>query len=388
MHMRTSSRAVILVEDPGAANYAGELPEVLESRGIRATLLAHGPAVEFLERRTSSAFCVAEDTDPEALLDRFRPSLVVIGTSENPRSPALALVRACEGRGIATLGVVDSPASSTHRFRGLTSDPLAYAPDWILVPDLWTRSHYVELGHPEGRVVACGHPHYDFVRAFGEKTRASQPRLRESLYPEAPPERRVVVFAADLSTGLDPAEYRRSSQYTLTGRGESTGRTEIVLEEFLDAMSPYRDRVHCVLRLHPKHDIAELQEYADEFDQVSQSEPSLDVIVGADAAVGMTTMLLVEALLLKRPTLSIVPREIERGWLATTHYELTPCVTTRPSVSEAVTRLLEGSQLPDDRRVEAVLPRDSLTRAADAIVQALADGAVTSGSESGRRRGS
>lgn len=372
--MRSSTPAVLFVEDPGAANFAAELPEVLKPRGISATLLASGPAVEFLERRTSSPFTVAEEIDPEAILESLRPSLVVVGTSENPRSPALALVRACEERGIPTIGIVDSPAASEHRFRGTTSDPLAHAPDWILVPDLWTRSHYVELGHPAQRVVSCGHPHYDFVREFGEKTRTSQAQIRASVYPQARPERRIVVFAADLSTGLDPAEYRRSPEYTLTGRGESTGRTEVVLEEFLDALSPHRDGTHCVMRLHPKHELAELQAYVEEFDQVSQAEPSLDVIVGADAVVGMTTMLLVEALLLRRQTLSIVPREIERGWLATTQYELTPCVTTRPAVRDEVARLVEGTPVPDDRRLEVVLPRDSLARTADAIVQALVDG--------------
>jgi hypothetical protein len=377
------SHAIVFVEDPGAANQAAELPEALEKRGLRTTLLAYGPAVEFLELRASSPFTAAEEAEAEAILERYRPALVVVGTSENPRSPALDLVRASAERGIPTVGIVDSPASSAQRFRGTTSDPLAYAPDWILVPDAWTKSHYVGLGHPEGRVVACGHPHYDFVRAFGEKTRDSQARIRAELFPEAAPGRRVVVFAADLSTGLDPAAYRRSPEYTLTGRGENTGRTEIVLEEFLDAVSPFRDRAHCVMRLHPKHEGAELEAYVDEFDQVSQAEPSLDVIVGADAAVGMTTMLLVEALLLGRPTLSIVPREIERGWLATTQYELTPCVTTRPAVRAEVARLIEEAPLPDDGRVELVLPRDSLARTADAIVHALADGSPGSAGGAG-----
>lgn len=372
--MPASSRAVVLVEDPGAANYAAELPEALGTRGVDATLLAIGPALEFLERRGSAPFADAGDADPEAILERHRPSLVVVGTSENPRSPTLELVRVCRERGIPTVGIVDSPAASELRFRGTTSDPLAYAPDWILVPDPWTKSHYVDLGHPEARVVACGHPHYDFVRAFGERTREAQAQIRAAIFPAAAPERRIVVFAADLSTGLDPADYRRSPEYTLDGRGESTGRTEVVLEEFLDAMAPHRDRTHCVMRLHPKHDVADLQAYVGEFDQVSQAEPSLDVLVGADAAVGMTTMLLIEALLLRRPTLSIVPRELERGWIATTQYGLTPCVSTRSAVREEVARLVEGAPLPDEERVEAVLPRDSLARTADAIVGALSAG--------------
>lgn len=370
--MTASSSAVVFVEDPGAANYAAELPEALKARGVDAALLAYGPAVEFLERRTSSPFTAVDDADPDALLERHQPDIVVVGTSENPRSPALVLVQAAAERGILSVGIVDSPASSAHRFRGTTSDPLAFAPDWILVPDPWARSHYVELGHTEERVVACGHPHYDFVRAYGEQARAKQAQLRAALYPAAPADRRIVVFAADLSTGLDPAEFRRSPAYTLTGRGESTGRTEVVLEEFLDAVPPYRERVHCVLRLHPKHHLAELRDYAREFDQVSQAEPSLDVLVGADAAVGMTTMLLIEALLLRRPTLSIVPRELERGWLATTRYELTPCATTRAAVRDGVAQLVEGAPLPDEERVEAVLPSDSLARTADAIVGALA----------------
>ncbi len=369
--MKALPRAVVLVEDPGAANYAAELPEVLEARGVETSLLAFGPAVEFLERRTSSDFTALDDAGADTILDRFGPSLVVVGTSENPHSPTFDLVHASAERQIPTVGIVDSPAASAQRFRGATSDPLAHAPDWILVPDSWTESHYVELGHPEQRVVACGHPHYDFVRAFGDETRSSRAQIRTRLFPDASPERKIVVFAADLSTGLDPADYRRSPQYTLTGRGQSTGRTEIVLEEFLDALSPFRDRTHCVMRLHPKLDAAELQAYLGEFDQISQAEPSLDVIVGADAAAGMTTMLLIEALLLRTPTLSIVPREIERGWLATTHYGLTPCVTTRAAVRDEVARLVEGASLPDARRVEAVLPRDSLVRTADALLRAL-----------------
>src|SRR5436309_2738893 len=84
-------------------------------------------------------------------------------------------------------------------------------------------------------------------------------------------------LGAELSTGLDPTEYQRSAQYSLDGWGTSTGRTEIVLEEFLDAVAMQDHRPFCVLRLHPKNDISQFTAYLPEFDQVSQRERGLEV---------------------------------------------------------------------------------------------------------------
>jgi hypothetical protein len=298
---------------------------------------------------------------------------LVIGTSEDARTPGLEMVDRCAERGVPTVGVVDSPIAASHRFRGKSSEPLTHAPDWLLVPDAWTVSQYVALGYPRGRVVACGHPHWDFVRAFGEEMRGAQRDLRTMLYPEAPETRPILLFAAELSTGLDPREWRRSAEYTLTGRGHSAGRTEIVMEEFLDAVGRLPERPFCVLRLHPKNELQQFKAYLTEFDQVSQAEYPLEVLLGADAVVGMTTILLLEAVLLGRPTLSVVPRECEREWLVVTRSGLIPCATIRTRVERHIARLLAERPVPSPAVTSKLLPYGSLDRATRAIVAALAE---------------
>jgi hypothetical protein len=54
---------------------------------------------------------------------------------------------------ILSVGVVDAFGNTDHRFRGRTDDPLAYMPDWLLVPDEWTKAAYVALGYPQERTI-------------------------------------------------------------------------------------------------------------------------------------------------------------------------------------------------------------------------------------------
>ena len=348
-------------------NFIADLPPVLATRGVSAVVIAAGPARRYLARRGNTGFVEATGDDAETIIARYTPALVVLGTSENPQSLAFGLEASCMKRGIPTVGAVDSPAAAAQRFRGESSDPLAHAPDWLLVPDRWTALQYEQVGYPHERIVVCGHPHHDFVRGAGERLGRAKPPVRHSVYPYAPDGSRILVFAAELSTGLDPADYRRGQAYTLDGRGESAGRTEIVMEEFLDAASLLTPRPYCVLRLHPKNDVVQFAAYIPEFQQVSQDEPALEVIAGSDGVVGMTTMLLVEAVLLGKPTLSILPRELEREWLVTTHFGLTPCATDRAQVRAEVARLAAEGPVAEPSQVAEILGTGSLERAADAI---------------------
>lgn len=362
---------IIFVEDPGAANYVAGFPIVLSRLGIDATIVTAGIAESYLAQRGADGVVTAGGLGAEEILDRFQPSLVVVGTSGNAETVGLELVRECSARKIPTVGVVDTSASAAHRFRGLSENPLAHAPDLLLVPDRWTATLYIELGYPRGQLVICGHPHYDYVRAAGTRLRPRAGGIRRSLYPDAPADSHVVVFAGEMTEGLDPREYRRSQSYTLFGYGESTTRGEVVLEEFLDAIALREPRPYCVLRIHPKNQAGDFAPYLAAFQQISRSENALEVIVGADAVVGMTTMLQVESVLLGTPTLSIIPRSLEKGWLVTTQLGLTPCATTREQVQTEIDRLLGNPAVPDRATVEDSLPSGALERATDAIRRLL-----------------
>lgn len=337
---------LIFIEDPGAINYLAEIPATLTERGYRNKLLADGSAIEYLAKRSIAHEIVEHPTSADRILASIRPRLLIVGTSENPDTLGLALIVSARSAEIESVGVVDAQANAAYRFRGHSDSPLTYAPDWMLVPDTWTKEAYFSLGYPPERLVICGHPHYDYVHAMGKRlAQEDQKVLRRSLLPRAQDDQRVIMFLAEVSTGLNPQQYKRSPDYTLTGKGTSTGRTEIVLEEFLDAVQLIKPRPYLVLRLHPKNTVDEFAEYLNEFNQVSKDEPPLELVYVADLVVGMTTMLLFEAALMGRPTLSIVPRVVERDWLPSIRMGITPCAMTRRDLMENLPHCLTADRL-------------------------------------------
>lgn len=338
------------VEDPGAANCAAELPDALDVRGWRAELFADGHASAYLlSRRTGFTPWTIERTAVQRIAER-QPRAVVVGTSENPDSPGLALIRVARSYGIPSVGLVDAASNAAHRFRGRSEEPLHSAPDWLVVPDEATRRAYLDLGFPDSQIVLCGHPHYDWVVAarLGLEQRGCD-AVRRSVFPGVRANQKVVVFAAELSSGLGAEQFRRNSEYTLHGDGSSDLRTDVVLQEFLQALEKIPPRPYLVLRLHPKNRPEEFAAYSQRFDAISSGGNTLEVVFAADLVVGMTTMLLLEACLLGRPALSVIPRSTEMDWQPAIGMGLLPCVWTRDTLHHALREALGGRLFPAQR---------------------------------------
>jgi hypothetical protein len=342
-------KVLVFVEDPGAANYALPLLAPLD-----AALWTAPALLPYLEARGVHPAQVIEgptaDLPPET-------ELLLVGTSENLQTAAHDLVRQAKARGIPSVGMIDFPANAAARFRGETRDPLAHAPEWLLVTDDGTARHYEELGFPADKIGRVGHPHFDTVLALREKLeQEGVAAVRRRLLPEVPDGQKLVVFLSEISGGLDPEQYRWSPEYTLDGRGGRDDRTGIVIEAFLDVSATLSPRPYRLLRLHPKNTCEEFGALLDEFDGISQAGTPLEMVFACDLVCGMTTMLLYEAALLGRPTLAILPRAVEGAWLPTIASGVTPAAITRPALSRMLPALLNAGQ-GNDLRPEASLPR-------------------------------
>jgi hypothetical protein len=139
--------------------------------------------------------------------------------------------------------------------------------DWILVPDDWTRDEFIRIGASPDQTLVCGHPHYDYVLSLSRTwTAKDRAQMRETLLPGLRNHQRVVVFLSEGSEGLRRLSPPPStSEYTLQGRGNRTGRTEIIIEEFLEAVQTLPQRPYLVLRLHPKDRPDDFRVYAADF---------------------------------------------------------------------------------------------------------------------------
>lgn len=363
-----SNDILLYVEDPGAANFAAELPASLAKQGWDVIFFADGFASSYLLQRGVKSSPVPDSISAQDLLMRERPRLVIVGTSENPDTFGFELVLASRRLGIMSVGVIDSVGNAEYRFRGRTDNPLQYAPDWLIVPDQWTKDVYVALTYPLKNIAVCGHPHYD--RVFGIKKsldEENKSELKKKLFPACTSDRQIVVFVSEISTGLNPDQYKKSSEYTLLGHGDRSERTAIVLQEFLDVVNTVQPKPYLVLRMHPKNTAEEMAPFLQDFDQLSQHEPALRVVYAADLVVGMTTMLLQEAAIMGKQTLSIVPRAIEACSLQTIRAGITACVTTRKELSCLLPNVLKDPKIITGDVIDSFFPSGSLCKTTEFI---------------------
>lgn len=359
---------LIFVEDPGAANYVHQLPGALSARNINVKLLTRGIAGQYLEQFKVHSETISENITALQVLERYIPAVLVTGSAENPDSMGLKLIEAARLKQIVSVGVIDAGINAEYRFRGTTNDALHYAPDWLLVPDEWTANRFALLGYKKERLLVCGHPRYDYVRSAANKlSKKDLNKLKKRIFPGWTHSRPVWLFAAEISTGCDPGQFQYSNEYTLRGSGRYTDRTRIILEEFLDSLSILDERPYLVLRLHPKNTIEEFREFADYFDQVSKEENVLEMIYGSDVIVGMTSMLLMEAVLMEKQTLSIVPRAVEKEWLPSIRKGITPCVTTRDELNGIIKKMLSIEKNPEHIKSSKLVVEGSLKRVLELI---------------------
>ena len=366
---------LIFVEDPGPALYAAPIPQALGEKGWQSIIYAAGLAQDALRQRKIPFMPAQAGLTAEDLIREVKPKLLLTGTSENPDSLGLQLIRAAREATIPTAAFIDARVNAAFRFRGRREQPLAYAPEWIVVPDEWTKDEFVRIGAMPERTVVCGHPQHDHVLALSRTWTASNlEAFRRRLLPGLATGQQVVVFVSEGSERVPLLSLIPSvDQYSLKGRGDRMGRTEIVIEEFLMAVEDLPERPYLVLRLHPKDHQDDFQSYEADFDHMDHGSPPLELVFCADLVVGLTSMLLLEAALLGKQTLSILPRAEERLWLPTAQHGITPCVMDRPGLTRALQKLLQNGG-PPQQESRSWAPEGSLMRLVDLVGRILASG--------------
>lgn len=326
---------VFFLEDPGAVNFSYLLLEKFALIGINILLIADRQAQKILEAKNISYIPLKEQHLKSEFFILNNIKVLLTGTSENKSSPAFSFIKIARNLKIYTVGIVDGAGSHEERFKGLTNSSLYWVTDWLIVPDLTTQQLYAQLGFAVEKIKVLNHPQYEWIRSNAKKwSRKDIQQQRKLLLPNSG-NRKVIIFISELSDGLNSNSYRRSEDYSLLGKPEHEGRTEIVLDEFLLCVNQISPRPYLILRKHPKQDKLDLEEYISYFDFVSQVEDPLEIVNTADLVVGMTSSLLMEAYYLGKPVLSIVPQKREKLYLGDLSDKI-PSLYTRDLISEGL----------------------------------------------------
>ncbi len=302
---------VIVVEDPGAANFIQYFPEIFSNLNINTIIFSLNLASKFLKERNIDCIPV-NDFD---LLDRvvkLHPDVLIIGTSDNRDSQVLALIDVADNHSIPTLGVIDSIMSYQFRFSGRTDNALEYAPDWLFVPNEETHRCYAKLGFPEDKIFMVGHPRYmDVVKKKADFDSRGCAFYRNKLLPKKCSNRFVIFFVAEPEVPIE-------NQSNIVGQFDlfnSDERCYVALNSLVRACQNKFPDAFIILRLHPKNRPSEFEEFKSSIGIISSEKDPLPLVYASDLVVGMTSSLMVESLILNKPVISIISRENDRNEL-------------------------------------------------------------------------
>ncbi len=248
---------------------------------------------------------------------------------------------ACKELNIPSVGAIDGPGSPSFRYRGDSNDPFTHAPNYILVSDDFTKNLYVNEGYKKTNIIVVGHPSYNVIKQKKLKfDKKGCYYFRKKYFPYFDESKPILIFLSELSSGLNKSDFIKSSNYTLEGRGKSQDRTRIVLEEVIEVVKKFKNKPYLVLRLHPKENESFYSSYKNDVDLMIKDRFPHETVYAANAVIGMTTFLIMEAALLGKPTLSIVPRKLEKSWLISAEIGLTPCIYEKKNLETHINSLI------------------------------------------------
>lgn len=312
-------RILLFSHDPGGANTIIPLIAPLQKRGYSVLLYGDGTALERYCRAGFEGFSLVKRTGrttPEAIeafLCEERPDFLITSTSAEDYSEKY-LWRAAKCLGVPSFAILDQWLNYGIRFspwglRNITAYEAApehpFVPSRLIVMDDFARDE-IEKAHilPRTNILPLGQPYFEtlFQRAAvlpGMTSLRAELGLR--------PDSFVITFVSE------PI----SQDYGVeAGDGGYWGFTELtVFRSFLSALELTTERtcrpVHVMIKLHPR-------ESAHNYDDflglniplititADQASDPLYVIHASDLICGMSSMMLIEAALFKKPVISVM----------------------------------------------------------------------------------
>jgi hypothetical protein len=310
-------RILIASRDPGGTNAV--LPLIEPLRVLENEVIVYGKdaALSIYRKQGIECFDIsnsmpsATQEEADEFVRRIRPDLIVTGTSSEDFTER-RLWKAAEREGVKSFAVLDYWTNYRLRLIHEGDDPLnerlapgLIVPSVFFIMDELARNEMCGLGIEPERLVVSGQPFFDHIRRHGDSVTATEvQRLRRELTRTSGG--LVFVFASQ------PI----AKTHRMSGMPEDYwGYTEeTILKSVVKCLSTLAGEIAIqltlVVRLHPKD---EPQVYDDALAMLpssikvvvdSESDSSL-LLKASDLVIGMFSMLLLEAAILKRRFISV-----------------------------------------------------------------------------------
>ncbi len=267
-------KIMFFAHDPGGANSIFPLADLL-SKNHEIYLFAKGPALKREER--------AKAYNGE--LSQIMPDILITGTSANDFTEK-NLWKEAKALNIKTIAVLDHWMNYGIRFskwgikdKDKFDKTCDYLPDYIIVMDEYAKSEMAKDGVPEDIIYSLGNPHFQEIFENSKKIKDVRPK-----------------FAKDNETLITFASEPYIEDY---GSGEEKN----VLRDIIKALEGEKN-IKIAVKLHPKEEFSKYKEFESERVILTKDTTPSEIIKASDVVISMTSMFLIESIILNKKTIS------------------------------------------------------------------------------------
>jgi hypothetical protein len=310
-------KILLFARDPGGANSIVPLVEPLKANGYYTYVFGKDSALSVYNIRAVQDYRdITKYVDPLSqndlgeFLRSQAPDFIITGTSADDMTEKY-IWTAAQGLNIPCFAIVDQWINYGIRFSSFgVSDMRShdrakkypYLPTRIIVMDEFARDEMVKEGIPSSLILVCGQPHFEYLRNYQTS------RSNIDLYAKLGIDKSdiVITFASE------PIVETYHESHTSDHYWGYTERT--IFSNLLDALRETLrltdKRVCLIVRPHPKESTMNLADlYGRSGPRVKivcdTDSHSLDLVSISHLVCGMSSMFLIEAVVLGKPVLSV-----------------------------------------------------------------------------------
>lgn len=306
---------LIFSRDPGGANAIIPLVSALRERGYDVRLYGKDFALVKYRNAGVEAINIADTipviTEPAlaTFFAKISPDLVITGTSADDDTEK-KIWKICESAGIPSMAVVDQWCNYGLRFSAFGVNDIekydackahSSFPARIITLDNFARNEMIAEGLPAERIIVCGQPYFESLLSHQIDTLGME-NYCYSVSIEA--NDFVVIFASEpITTTYGEQEALRYWGYT-----EKT-----ILDSLVKALEKvaidYGGQIVLSVRPHPKEGRGHFNDILTQCNRIhwriDTNSSQWTMMQRADLVCGMSSMFLIESVLVGRPTISV-----------------------------------------------------------------------------------
>ena len=347
--------------DPGGANTIIPLVEPLKEKGYEIRLFGKDIALAKYVKANLTAFNImdfiqnGELSSIEKFLADEKPDLIITGTSADDHTEKF-IWKLAEKLNIPSFAIIDQWINYGVRFSGygvsqlkeyLSDKTHPYLPSKILVIDEMSRQEAIMEGLDPSVIEVVGHPHFETLLNKKKKITIKETAGTRRHF-EVNNGDFMITFASEpISSDYD----RESSLQQYWGFSEKT-----IFNELLDAIKKANialgRKVAVIIKLHPRENIHNYSEMVNTYNgshikiKVSENFDSCDLMCASDLICGMSSMFLIESIILSKPVMSIQIGLKRENPFVLDRLGSLKSILDRDELSEKMRLAMSGTSLP------------------------------------------